>query len=74
MTLTDTQWSFMAPHCLGWDCAPGRTGPEPRRFVEAVLWIVRTDCPWRDLPEEFGKQTVVDPGFGPPKQLRSFRG
>jgi transposase len=23
-------------------------------FVNAVLWIVRTGCPWRDLPAEFG--------------------
>jgi transposase len=23
--------------------------------VNAVLWIVRTGCPWRDLPKEFGR-------------------
>jgi transposase len=27
--------------------------------VEAVLWIARTGCPWRDLPEEFGKGNTV---------------
>jgi hypothetical protein len=35
--LTDAQWATIAPHCLGRECDPGRTGPEPRRFVEAVL-------------------------------------
>jgi transposase len=27
--------------------------------VEAVLWIARTGCPWRDLPEEFGTWNTV---------------
>jgi transposase len=27
--------------------------------VEAVLWIARTGCPWRDLPGEFGKWNTV---------------
>ncbi len=27
---------------------------DTRLFLEAVLWIVRTDAPWRDLPPEFG--------------------
>ena len=28
-------------------------------FVEAVLWIARTGCPWRDLPVEFGGWNTV---------------
>ena len=58
-TLADTQWVLIAPHCLGRGCDPGRTGPEPRLFVEAVLWIMPTGCPWRDLPEKFGKWSSV---------------
>jgi transposase len=57
--LTDTQWDIIAPHCLGRASDPGRTGPDPRLFVEAVLWIARTGCPWRDLPDEFGKWNTV---------------
>ena len=57
--LTDAQWEIIAPHCLGRECDPGRTGPDPRLFVEAVLWIARTGCPWRDLPSEFGGWNTV---------------
>jgi transposase len=35
-----------------WDC--GVTAENNRLFVEAVLWIVRTGSPWRDLPNYFG--------------------
>jgi putative transposase len=33
-----------------------RRGPrtDDRRFVEAVVWILRTGAPWRDVPQAFG--------------------
>jgi transposase len=49
----------MSPLCLGKVGDRGRSGADNRLFVEAVLWIVRTGCPWRDLPEEFGKWNTV---------------
>jgi transposase len=53
------QWANIAPHCLGRKYDPGRTGPNHRLFVEAVLWIARKGCPRRDLPEDFGKWNSV---------------
>ena len=62
-TLTDTQWALIAPHCLGRACDPGRTGPDPRLFVEAVPRIARTGCRWRDLPPGFGKWNSASKWF-----------
>ena len=64
--LTDAQWSRIEPHCLGKARDPGRTGGDGRLFMEAVLWIARTNSPWRDLPEAFGNWNTVF------KQLRHW--
>ncbi|SEO35630.1 Transposase [Paracoccus alcaliphilus] len=57
--LTDAQWAKMEPHCLGKPTDPGRSGSDNRRFLEAVLWVVRTGSPWRDLPAFFGNWNTV---------------
>jgi len=30
-----------------------------RQFLDAVLWIMRTGSPWRDLPEEYGQWNSI---------------
>lgn len=30
-----------------------------RNFIEAILYRIRTGCPWRDLPQEFGLSNSV---------------
>ncbi len=54
MMLTDSQWDRIAPFLPGKAGDPGRSGRDNRLFLEAVLWLVRTGSPWRDLPDEFG--------------------
>ena len=50
--LTDAEWELIKEHFT-----PARTGRPPgdyRQRVNAILWILRTGAPWRDLPERFG--------------------
>lgn len=51
--LRDDQWERIAPLLPGKASDCGVTA-DNRRFIEAVLWLLRTGAPWRDLPAEFG--------------------
>lgn len=54
LVLSDHQWDRIAAHIIGDGRTRGSSGRDNRMFVEAVLWIVRTGSPWRDLPDVFG--------------------
>ena len=49
----------------GKDGDRGRSGADNRLFVDAVLWVLRTGSPWRDLPEEFGNWNKRVSAFPP---------
>lgn len=53
--LSDAQWARLAPLLPGKASDRGATAKDNRLFVEAVLWVMRTGAPWRDLPGEFGR-------------------
>lgn len=53
-TLRDDQWERIRDLLPGKTSDCGVTAKDNRHFLEAVLWIVRTGAPWRDLPEYFG--------------------
>ncbi|MGO4404402.1 IS5 family transposase [Bosea sp. RAF48] len=59
LILRDDQWERLSPHIIGDERTRGSSGRDNRMFVEAVLWIVRTGSPWRDLPEVFGDWNSV---------------
>lgn len=52
--LRDDQWERIEQLLPGKASDRGVTAKDNRRFVEAVLWIMRTGSPWRDLPAELG--------------------
>ena len=57
--LGDEVWEKVSPHLPGKATDCGVTAADNRLFLEAVLWRVRTGCPWRDLPVAFGKSNSV---------------
>ncbi len=59
LVISDELWAKIALLLPGEAEDPGATGRDNRRFVEAVLWRVRTGSPWRDLPQDFGNWNSV---------------
>lgn len=59
LILCDDQWELMSANIIGDERTRGFSGRDNRMFVEAVLWIVRTGSPWRDLPDAFGDWNSV---------------
>jgi putative transposase len=57
--LSDAQWQRIQGRIPGKKGDRGRSGTDNRLFVDAVLWVLRTGSPWRDLPEDFGNWNSV---------------
>ena len=52
--LTVAQWSRVQPLLPCISKKGGRPRKADRPMVEAMLWILRTGAPWRDLPSSYG--------------------
>ncbi|GIW97146.1 MAG: IS5 family transposase [Pirellulaceae bacterium] len=57
--LTDEQWNRIKDLVPGKPGDRGRSGENNRLFVDAVLYVLKTGVPWRDLPERFGNWNSV---------------
>ncbi len=57
--LSDEQWERVSPLLPGKIGDPGRSGADNRQFLEAILWMVRTGSPWRDLPDSYGNWNSI---------------
>ena len=52
--LSGQTWALLEPHLPGRAGAWGGNARDNRLFINAVLWILRTGAPWRDLPPDYG--------------------
>jgi transposase len=56
MDLTEQQWQRLAPLLpkeRKRQDGKGRPWRDPRDVLNAILWILRTGAPWRDLPSRY---------------------
>jgi transposase len=51
--LTDEQWAVIAPLLPPERGRKARPARDNRRMVNALLWVLRTGAPWRDLPDHY---------------------
>jgi len=52
--LRDEQWKRIEPLLPPQRGTGGRPAKPHRPMVEAMIWILRTGAPWRDLPPAYG--------------------
>ena len=52
--LDNHSWSLLEAHLSGQRGQWGGIAEDNRRFINGVLWYLRTGAPWRDLPPDYG--------------------
>ena len=53
--LSDAQWERIKELLPGKIGDPGRSGADNRRFINGVLWVLRSGSFWSDMPERYGR-------------------
>lgn len=57
--LTEAQWEKIRLLLPTYRFQARRQVSEPRRIVEAIVWVMRTGSSWREIPESFGPWSSV---------------
>jgi transposase len=52
--ISDAFWERLEPYLPGKRGDWGGVAKDNRQFINAVIWILRTGAPWRDLPPDYG--------------------
>ncbi len=61
--LSEGQWERIRDYVPGSVGACGADAADNRKFVNAVLWVLRSGARWHDLPERYGKYKTVHTRF-----------
>ena len=59
----DAERELIEPHMTGQPWQHGGIAKDNRKFISAVIWILKTGSPWRDLPPDYGKWGMVNQRF-----------
>ncbi len=52
--ISDKVWGLLKPLLPGRRGSWGGVAIDNRRFINAIIWILRTGAQWRDLPPSYG--------------------
>jgi transposase len=52
--LTDEQWALIEPLIPHQQPGPGRKRNDGRRTLNGILFVLKTGCPWEDVPRAYG--------------------
>lgn len=55
--LNDDSWAIVEP--LLPRNQPGARRVDDRRVISGILYVMRTGCPWRNCPSEYGPSTTI---------------
>lgn len=55
--LDDEAWSVIEP--LLPSNQPGARRVDDRRVISGIIHVLRSGCPWRDCPSEYGPHTTI---------------
>ena len=61
--LSPQQWEQLKESLPGKSTDRGRTAVDNRRFVNGVLWVLRSGARWSDLPARYGNWKSVHKRF-----------
>ena len=56
--LTDKQWQNLEPLLPPPRKGRGRPRADDRDTLNGILYVLRTDCRWQDVPRKYGSPTI----------------